>query len=245
VVDEEGGPVDLLQLLRVVRRWWVVVVPMLLATTILTWVVVDRVPVYRQAEGKIIIESPRLSAEGAPSGSPAGPTENPFAVYDPSLSIVGTVVAEVLDDAAMRDRLAELGASQDYSIESEDLWDAPILSVHAVSRQADVAVQTVQIVTSAVQEELLDQQEAAGADPGSYVTARALITSEHTTLLYGGRVRSGLVCLVLGGGSTILAALALDRRRRRRLVPELDPPVGHGAGRRSTEAASPAASSWA
>lgn len=244
MVVDKGAPADVLQLLRLMLRSWRVVAPILVTTVVVTLLVVGMIPIYHQAAGKVIIEPARLVA-GVPSdGQAQGLGNNPFASFDPSLSVVGDVIARLLDDDVTRRRLTELGAAPDYSIETGGLWVAPVLSIHAVARDAGVSVETVQIVAKAIGDELVTQQAAAGADPRSYVTARTLIAPARTAALYGGRVRSAMVCVGLGIGVAIALTLFLDARRRARRVPLLDPDIDGGDRRIAADRAPVGASSW-
>ncbi len=203
---EGAGPADARQLFRVLRRHSRPVVAGMLVTSLGAALVTSQVPVEHEATGKVVIE--------APVGEPSDVAENPFAAFNPALSVVGDIVAQVVTDEATRQEVAASGATPDYAIGAGGVWAAPVLTVRAVSRDPERATRTVQLVVSTIAKVLAEQQAAAGADRTTFVTARILIDADRTTTLYGGRVRSGLAILVIGCGSVVALALSLDRRRR-------------------------------
>lgn len=220
---ESSGPRDALELLRLVARSWKVALPLLTATAVVTALVVASVPMHYRATGRVIVESPAP----APPRPGAGEAQdgNPFAQFNPALSIVGEIIAQVVDDDVERDALEKRGAARDYTVEANDLWDAPVLVIQAVSREPAEATHTVQIVAEAISDELVVQQTAAGADPDAFLTVRALIAPAIGAPLYGGRARSGLACLLLGIGVTIALTVFLDARRRAQLARRRWPPI--------------------
>lgn len=205
-MTEQTGPVDALQLLHVMARQWRVVLTGLAVTALATVIIVSQVPTEHEATGKVVIEAP------VPDDLPDETARNPFVAFNPALSVVGDVIAQVVTDDASRQRVADAGASPDYTIRAGGVWAAPVLSVRAVSRDPEQAVRTVEIVVWTIAVELAAQQAAADADPATFVTARTLINPDRTVVLYGGRIRSALASIVIGLGAALAIALFLDRR---------------------------------
>jgi hypothetical protein len=211
-VADASAPRDALTLLVLLARSRRLVLPLLAATAVATVLVVGSVPVSYEATGKIIVE-PTAAAATRPGADGLG-AQNPFAQFNPSFAIVGDIIAQVVGGDAERDALQDAGASRSYTVESSDVWSAPVLLIQAASRDQEEATRTVLLVAQAIQDELVVQQTAAGAAPETFLTVRTLVAPAAPRPLYGGRVRSGLACLLLGLGGTIALTVYLDARRR-------------------------------
>jgi hypothetical protein len=235
-VTDTAGPADALQLLGVLLRRWPVVVVGLAVTALVAASLVSQVPVEHEATGKVVIEAP------VEDDTPSEIARNPFAAFNPALSVVGDLIAQVVTDDATRQQVAELGGTADFTIGAGGVWAAPVLSISAVSRSPAQASRTVLIVVWMISVTLSDQQAAAGADPDTFATARTLIDPDRTVILYGGRLRTGMATVVIGMAGTLALATFLEQRSRSRraigppqagVVPPMraDPGLQHAGAR--------------
>ena len=209
-MTDTAGPVDALQLVGVLVRRRRVVVTGLALTALVTVSLVSQVPIEHEATGKVVIEAP------VDDDTPSEVARNPFAAFNPALSVVGDLIAQVVTDDTSRQQVAAQGGTADFTIGAGGVWAAPVLSISAVSRNPAQARRTVQVVVQTIAATLADQQAAAGADPNTFATARTLIDPDRTVILYGGRIRTGLATLVIGVAGTLALAMFLEQRDRSR-----------------------------
>jgi hypothetical protein len=211
--------VDVLTVVRLVRRWWFLVLPMFLVTAGLALLVAQSVPVTYEAKGTLLFQPP---PSAPPPADPAIPTttRNAFGGAGSTETLAARLMALAITDPSTKDALKKLGAG-DFTVRqltTDNTQDLPLIEIDATSSSGERAVATVRLVADAAARALQEQQAASGVDPASMITVRPLLTDPKAESLYGGRVRAGLAVGSLGFAATLSMPFLMEgitRSRRR------------------------------
>jgi hypothetical protein len=213
--------VDVLTVLRLVRRWWFLVLPMILVTAGLALLVAQSVPVTYEARGTLLFQ-PAPVAPPPPDVNPASPTttRNAFGGAGSEETLAARLMALAITDPSSKDALTKLGAGEFNlkQLTTENTQDLPLIEIDATASTAERAVSTVHLVSDAASRALQEQQAASGVDPAAMITARPLLAEPKAESLYGGRVRAGLAVGSLGFLATLSMPFLMEgltRNRRR------------------------------
>jgi hypothetical protein len=203
--------VDVLSVVRLARRWWYLVLPMLFVTAGLALLVAQSVPVTYQAKGSVLFEPPAPTAVDK-NGNAVAPA-NKFG----NEVFAAQIMATVMNDTSVKDTLKKQGAS-DYVVgQTND--QIPLLDITAEGDSQAQVLQTIKLVADGISAQLVSQQTASAADPASFITTRPLLATDRADSLYGGRVRAGFAVGALGLAATfsmpfLMEGLSRSRRRQ-------------------------------
>lgn len=199
------------ELLILLHRRWRGVAAFMTATVAASAIVALSVPLSYVANARVILEPPITKGE---KGVPA----NPLLGVSGSQFVVADVVAQIVNDDAVRGDLVARGAS-DYSVSGVG-GVAPLLAIEAVAGDPDQALRTTAMVATAIKDELAAQQRLSGGDEAAFITSRTLLRDTEATSLADGRTRAAVATFglwsVVGLTAITLADSALPRRRARR-----------------------------
>lgn len=198
---------DIITLLRILFRRWIVLVPLLALTVGSAYMVMRRVDPAYEAKASVLFLPSSLSQED-PS--------NPFQQISQAIETTAQAIALVLTDGDVARTLAsnERGT---YTITPEK--DSPIIHIRVTADQPEWALATLDGVLTDVDSELRTRQARVGSPEKAYIQASILTRSSKAKALYGSRVRSVAATIVVGICATVVAALiteALAQRRRAR-----------------------------
>lgn len=204
---------DFLAAVKVVLRRWYIVMPVLALAAVVTLNVVRNVPPTFQASGSVLLASPGVARD------PSAPALNPFANLDYSSGVVAGIVAELMQDKAVKKRLVAVGADPNYTLGTPTGSNAPTIGIESTAATPDLAVNTVNLVIKGVQDELTVRQRDAGGPPETWIRALILISPTEADRLVSGKVRASAALAALSVVAAIsLAFLAesigVGRRRR-------------------------------
>jgi hypothetical protein len=206
--------VDFLSAVRIMLRRWYLVLPGLAATVAGTIAMVEAAPPAYEARGAVLMLPPANVA----SAGPDGPVQiNPFLELGGSLYATADVAAQVIMSDPVARELAEDGAVAGYEVMVGQ--ESPTLTVIATGSSAREAVETVDLVTRRVQQELASRQQAAGA-PDSSLINDVISAPDEAKVLLGSKLRAGAAVAALGSTATVslgflAESIAVGRRRRR------------------------------
>jgi hypothetical protein len=214
--------VDLSQLLRLVLRYWYVTVPTLLLTAVASLMASQAVrPAYLVTANVVLLAPNRGDAAPEASQSPPPPA-NPYLHFDRNLEVVAGVLATILTNEQMVDRLRSVGATADYDVGvptgSGSLANSasPMLRISSKASTPEAAQRTVSIVAHYLNVELARRQRAAGAPDGTLIRAQLTTPPTVTARLVGSTARAVGATVVAGLIVTTGLARLLDAGRRRR-----------------------------
>lgn len=212
---------DVLTVVRLVRRWWYLVLPMFLVTAGLALLVAQSVPVTYEAKGTLLFQ-PAPTAPPAADANPAVPTttRNAFGGAGSEEILAARLMALAITDPSSQDALKKQGAG-DFNVKqltTDNSQDLPLIEIEATSSTVERAIATVRLVADAAAKALQEQQAASGVDAPSMITVRPLLADPKAESLYGGRVRAGLAVGSLGFAATLSMPFLMEgmsRNRRR------------------------------
>jgi len=148
---------DLVSLLRIMVRWWIVVVPILVLTVVAAVLVNRSVDPVFEAAGSVLVAPPGFSSP-----------EQPFGAFD-----IGEIAAAVREDDSL-DELRDADELTDYTI--DDTTDG-LLQVIATGTSGPATEATADAVAALVVAELVAVQEEEQVDEAARVQPR-LTTDE-------------------------------------------------------------------
>jgi hypothetical protein len=200
---------DVLTLLRLIKRHWRVTVPVALLTLLGSVIVLQTAGPTYSATGSIVLLSPPAPPE-SDDGTPAITTPpNPYARFG-DLSVMADVVAEVMAADSTRDLLLEKGVT-DYEVVANRFDRGPVIGVTGESDDAEGAVESAQVVIDEIGNVLFTLQRGDGSgDPAYFITADVLTTPAEATALYGSTLRAAIAVLAIGSLLTLAAAVMAE-----------------------------------
>lgn len=207
---ERHRRLDFLTAISVVIRRWYIVLPVLLASAFITVNVVKSVDPTYQASGSVLLASPGLAR------SPNGPAVNPFTNIDYSSGVVASIVAQLMQDRTVKERLVAAGADPNYTLSTPS---APTISVESTAARPALAVDTVNLVIRGIQDELATRQRDAGGPPETWIRAIVLTSPTEADRLVSGKIRALTALIAVGLVAAVTLAfltesVSVGRRRR-------------------------------
>jgi capsular polysaccharide biosynthesis protein len=196
---------DFWELLSILSRRWVVVVPLVVLTAFAALFAPRTVdPTYDATSSAILV---------GPSAGESWQKSNPFLNVGLATTAAALVVAA--DAPATRKAVGEAGNASDYKV-AQAASRSPIVKVQASADTPKIAVATVNQVIDIMSRQLAQSQDAVEAPRNSRLTMQRLTPEILPAPVYDGATRVRLVALAVGLGVTITLALVLDGLARRR-----------------------------
>jgi len=197
---------DILTAFRIILRRWHVVVSGLILTAVVAVIVMQSISPTFQARGTALVVTPQAPTEGT---TPSIISQNPFARFDASTTVLAGVVAQLMSDIEVRENLHEQGAKADYIVAQEN-ENAPILTVLVEDKDEDYAMESASTVLASINEELDDRQADAGAPEASRIRSMVISEPTRTTRLVAAKVRAGFATGLLGAAASISMAFVVE-----------------------------------
>lgn len=207
---------DLVTFLRILLRRWDVVLPGFLLTLVTTFAAGGSVTPAYEAQGSLLLFGP------ATGTSPRGTAPiNPYLNFNSSLESTAVIIAESMSSEEIVRQLADLGATAGYEVTATQ--KTPILTVSARGSSEAQVRHTAQLVLQRVQDELAARQQAAGAPANTLIRSQVL-SPPRVSVQAGNKSRVMAAVAVLGLGTTVLLAFAVEnlaawRQRWRQSAP--------------------------
>ena len=205
--------VDVIKVL--LRRWYVVLVGMLLVAGALVYAIKE-VPTQYQATGQVLILLPPKAT------GPNTPT-NPYMNLAPGLVTTATLIAEQLNNTTNHAAVKDAGFTSEYALGVVP-DTGPLLVITAKDTNAREADQTMEEVVTRVGAQLDRMQANLEIPENQYMHTRRNDTNAGAQALPGSKIRAAGV---LGGGGivlTVVCAFLLDGFMRRRKAKQPDEP---------------------
>ena len=198
-----------LDFLRVLGRQWGIVVPGFLLIVIVALGIAWKVGPEYKASGSVLFVAP----------NPPGVQSNPYLSANGSLNVVAAVLGQVMtqDDPTVQ-RMLQTGATAQYTV-TPGVGPSPTLDVIATGKSPGQAIQTVQIVSRGIQDEVARRQKAAGAPASTWIRADVLTIPDRASLVFSRPLRALAAVAALGGIAVVALAFALEAADQRRRVP--------------------------
>ena len=193
---------DFFVALRLIARRWYVVASALVITVVVAFTVMQSVAPSYRAEGSVLLYAPS-------AGDEEGEEVNPFRSFDSSTSVLAAVMIQVMNDPAVRNSVGLAGGRPDYEVGlASD--GTPVIVMRGTDTDESVAIETVNLATDALQEELDRRQGDAGAPDEIRIRAIVLTDPDSADLLVGDRIRAFIVVLAIGVAASISSAFLAE-----------------------------------
>lgn len=189
---------DLLTMLRVLRRRWLVVLVMVAVTVAATSAVLSSAPKGYRSSGEVLLLLPNTTRGGAD-----GVTINPYLQLGGSLSAAGDVVARALQSTESVRALRAEGALGEWEIQLAP--GSPVLFIAGIGPTPAEASRTVRVVMAAIEDTLEQRQLDAGAPEGQLIQVQVVSAPDRAVRVLSTTLRP--VVAVAGAG--ILATLGM------------------------------------
>ena len=210
---------DLVNLLRLIRRQRVVVGILVVASIGALVYLYISIPVTYRASGSAVllkpsVTAPPLSTPGATVPAASADNTNPYVSLN-DMSVVLDIVSRRMKTPSVETRLDEQGVSSFTLGANLDFYRGPILDYSADGGTQAAALRGAGVVRAEIQQQLDELQAQQGVAPADYIRLDDAVTATDTTTVITSKVRTmigaGFVCAVIVLGAALLA----DARRKR------------------------------
>jgi len=194
------------------RRWYVVLVGLLLTAGLAVSAYSVTPPEYNARALVLLLPGPNAVAEGG----------NPFLALSGLEQPASIVVAYFASESAHTE-VERLSRTAEYEVLLDDSTRGPVISVDVTDRTAEATLSTLDHLLTRIPEELARLQGEVDAPESSVITSMELAVDSEATRETSSTVRNVIAAVVVGVVVTGFAAFALDglllRRRMRRSAP--------------------------
>ena len=210
---------DLLSIVQAIWRNKLAAIPVILITAIGVFYVLEiKHPEYQASSSIVIVSAPTPPTSEQIAANPKlGKINynNPYANFG-DLTVVADVVSSIVTSSSSQQALVKAGANPRYEVElSPD--GSPILLISGFGSTAQEAIQTTNLVSSAVMTKLIQIQKNQGVNPHNMITSVELVRPQQAQLVLSGKLRTLIAVLALGVVLLFIAVSAAEALRNRRL----------------------------
>jgi hypothetical protein len=212
---------DLLSIAGTVWRHKLVTIPVILLTLLGAFYVLEIKPSTYQASSTFLLANP----PGPPSAAQIATdpklgkinTNNPYTSYG-NLSVVGSVVVDLVTTPAAQHALAQAGADPRYQIALNDEFGftSPIVQITGIGSTAQEAILSANLVTAKAIRELYQMQKNQGVNRLYMIKPLVLDTPQQAQLSASGKLRTLVAVLALGAILLFVAVSVTDAMGERR-----------------------------
>lgn len=212
---------DLVEVIRVIRTRWYVMVPLLLLTIALT-VGVDRsIPTTYQANSEVSL----LASQSATTGTSTLPgTGNPFMNYGSSLNDTADFLVRRLSSNDAANDLKNQGVTESFAVALAAAAQGPFITLTVTGASPEHVLSSMNTLTNYTVQQLAKLQQQAGVKPADMIRMMVIVppgppspqTKSKTQDVLGIAI-GGLVITFLA--TFVVESILASRRRRRRRVP--------------------------
>ncbi len=200
---------DFVAFLRVLLRRWVVVGAGLILTLVVTIAAGGSLGPSYEAEGSVLLLGPSTDFSSEEGSFPT----NPYLYINPSVHSTALILAEFMSSDEVAGELADVGATADYEVTSTE--KTPILTIAAQGAREEQVLHTARLVLQRLGDELVAQQQAAGAPAHTLIRSQVL-SPPRASIHTGNKVRVMAVVGILGLGMTFMLVLVVESLAARR-----------------------------
>jgi capsular polysaccharide biosynthesis protein len=207
--------VDILLLLKIIIRRWIVVVPVMAIVAITGYNALSSIKPKYQANADVMLIGETQSVDPV-TGKVT--INNPLVDIQNGLNQTGIILQTVVTDGNHHDALDKQKLSTNFDVNTDERG-APIMHVTATAGQPNIAEATVAAVVNSISAELTNTQNALKVPNDQRVGAR-LLTVSGAYALTGNKTRVagaiGAVGVAAIAGAALLAESIASARARRR-----------------------------
>jgi hypothetical protein len=217
---------DVLAVIRALKRHWRLTVPIALLTILACgYVAFFSTSTYEAASSYVLLPPPEAPTPDQIKDNPLlglVHTDNPYARMDQP--VLADVLTKQVNSDAARTHLVAEGADPSYEVSAGGLYGtiaSPTADLTATADTPEQAINTVKMVGAELQKRLIAMQAAQGTDKKYMVTAELVDAPTSAHEQTSSRVRSAVAILGLGALLLFLAVSigeAFDNMKRERIA---------------------------
>jgi capsular polysaccharide biosynthesis protein len=212
---------DLVEVVRIIRTRWYVLIPLLLLTAALAVGVDKKVPTKYQATSSITL----LASQSATSGTSTVPgTGNAFASFNSALNDTADFLVRRMGSADVANDLASRGVTESYAVALAAAAQGPFITLTVTGSNPQHVLTSMNTLQLYTQQELQTVQEQASVKPVDMIRSMIMVPAGPPSKQTKTKTQDVLGAAIGGLVVTFLAVfvvenVATSRKRRRRRVP--------------------------
>ncbi|MGH3416462.1 MAG: hypothetical protein ACRDVE_07870 [Actinocrinis sp.] len=212
---------DLVEVFRVIRARWYVMVPLLLVTIALTAVVNTAIPTKYDTTSSLSL----LASQSATTGTATNPgSRNPFFSFDSSLNDTADFLVRRLNSADAATDLATRGVTESYTVALAAAAQGPFITVTVSGTNREHVLTSINTLVDYTAQELEAVQTQAGVKPIDMIKSIVIVPAGPPVAQHKSKTQAVLGTAIGGLVVTFLATFVVEsvlvsRRRKRRKVP--------------------------
>lgn len=200
---------DALTLMRVLRRWWLVTLGLLILLAVALAGLMRYTPAEYESSGVgLVIRQSEAAVDDS------GRRDNPFAQIDDRLAVTATLLVTVVNSPAVQQQLVADGLQGDVEVTNEGTSynpEGPFVTVTATAPDPQQAAEDVRLVLARANVELANQQDALSSDLVERLDLLTVVPPPEGQLTRAGLLRSVGLAGVAGLVLILVMVVALDR----------------------------------
>lgn len=212
---------DLGEILRVMRRRWYLMAPVMVLTIALTALAYFLLPTKYESTSTVSL----LTAERASIVNKSGNT-NPYLTFDSSLVATADFLSRSLSSKGSQDELKGLGVSEEYTVALADNAQGPFISIVVDGDSKSRVLHSTSVLTDYASRRLTEIQSASGVQPEDMVRLTIIIPPQTPVALIKDKLQS--VIAVAGVGTALAFVITFVTEglaRSRRAAATIGPSV--------------------
>ncbi len=203
---------DLGEILRVMRKRWYLMAPVMVLTIALTALAYLLLPTKYESTSTVSL----LTAERASIVNKDGNT-NPYLTFDSSLVATADFLSRSLSSKGSQDELKNMGVSEAYTVALADNAQGPFISMVVDGDSKDRVLNSTNVLTEYASRRLTDIQSASGVKPEDMIRLTTIIPPQKPVALIKNKLQS--VIAIAGVGTALAFVITfvtegLSRSRR-------------------------------
>jgi capsular polysaccharide biosynthesis protein len=203
---------DLGEILRVMRKRWYLMAPVMVLTIALTALAYFLLPTKYESTSTVSL----LTAERASIVSKSGNT-NPYLVFDSSLVATADFLSRSLSSKGSQEELKGMGVSEEYTVALADNAQGPFISIVVDGDNKSRVLHSTSVLTDYASQRLTSIQSASGVKPEDMIRLTIIIPPQTPVALIKNKLQS--VIAVAGVGTALAFIITfvtegLSRSRR-------------------------------
>lgn len=204
------------------RRWYIILVGLLLTAGLVYGAYVSNPPEY-QARGLVLL---------LPSEAAVGKGGNPFLLLSGLEQPAGIVVA-YFSSATAQAEVKAVSPTAAYQVAIDDSTRGPVISVDVTADSAQETLVTLNHIVAQIPVELTSLQRQVDAPTNAVIGSMALTVDKKAAVARAGTLRALIAALVVGLVGTGVAGVSFDSLAQRRRMRDPQRHTPGSAGRRN------------
>lgn len=189
----------------VARRWYLVLVAILLSLGV-TAVVVEKVGPTYQVDGAALIFPPTAKVDRDPQAMTVG---NPYLALN-GVVLARDIVIRSLTSKSVADEIAGEIPGSTFEATPDVMTNAPIINITVEASTPEDAAETLTAVLDRIPGILTELQAGLDLDQADVITSQPLIADAEAEVLHKDQIRAGIVALAAALGLGLLMIGLLD-----------------------------------